>query len=160
MRLQCNLKGPELFLEGCGEYVAAGVQGPLKGPGSSGVIDALWCNLSLILDHLQFVWNLLYYTECNQIEAWFILSMIKKRNKQQSLAGRIDKLGGPEFENPYLWQKKRLDVCSSLALIPLKKLYLWNHIVCNIPLILVKHSVWFLPAPLHFTINNAHMCCI
>ena len=25
--------------------------------------------------------------------------MIKKRNKQQSLAGRIDKLGGPEFEN-------------------------------------------------------------
>ena len=70
--------------------LAAGVRGPLKGPGSSGVIDALWCNLSLILDHLQFVWNLFYYTECNQIEACFILShtMIKKRNKQQSLAGR------------------------------------------------------------------------
>ena len=45
--------------------LAAGVQGPLKGPGSSGVIDALWCNLSLILDH---------YTECNKIEACFILS--------------------------------------------------------------------------------------
>ena len=30
--------------------------------------------------------------------------MIKKRNKQQSLAGRIDKLGGPEFENHwYTW---------------------------------------------------------
>ena len=29
--------------------LAAGVQGPLKGPGSSGVLDALWCNLSLIL---------------------------------------------------------------------------------------------------------------
>ena len=27
---------------------AAGVQGPLKGPGSSGILDALWCNLSLI----------------------------------------------------------------------------------------------------------------
>ena len=29
--------------------LAAGVQGPLKGPGSSGVLDALWCNLSIIL---------------------------------------------------------------------------------------------------------------
>ena len=29
--------------------LAARVQGPLKGPGSSGVLDALWCNLSLIL---------------------------------------------------------------------------------------------------------------
>ena len=28
--------------------LAARVQGPLKGPGSSGVLDALWCNLSLI----------------------------------------------------------------------------------------------------------------
>ena len=27
---------------------------------------------------------------------------IKKRNKQQSLAGRINKLGGPEFEKPLL----------------------------------------------------------
>ena len=73
------------FFGGGAEYVreaditsakslAAGVQGPLKGPGSSGVIDALWCNLSLILDHLQFGWNLFYYTECNQIEACFILS--------------------------------------------------------------------------------------
>ena len=30
--------------------LAAGVQGPLKGPGSSRVIDALWCYLSLIFD--------------------------------------------------------------------------------------------------------------
>ena len=29
--------------------LTAGVQGPLKGPGSSGVLDALCCNLSLIL---------------------------------------------------------------------------------------------------------------
>ena len=51
-RLQWNLKGPELFLEGGGganmcakrtsraqsaKSLAAGVQGPLKGPGSSGL---------------------------------------------------------------------------------------------------------------------------
>ena len=36
--------------------------------------------------------------------------MIKKRNKQQSLAGRIDKLGGPEFENHWYsgWQDEKL----------------------------------------------------
>ena len=28
--------------------LAAGVQGPLKGPGSSRVVEALWCYLSLI----------------------------------------------------------------------------------------------------------------
>ena len=31
--------------------LAAGVQGPLKAPGSSGVLDALWCNLCLISEH-------------------------------------------------------------------------------------------------------------
>ena len=31
------------------EVVSAGVQGPLKGPGSSGGLDAFWCNLSPIL---------------------------------------------------------------------------------------------------------------
>ena len=70
--------------------LAAMVQGPLKGPGSSGVIDALWCNLSLILDHLQFVWNLFYYTECNQIEACFILShkwLKREINSRVSRAG-------------------------------------------------------------------------
>ena len=128
MRFQCNLKGPELFLEGGGgcricarsghhehearsPYIAAGVQGPLKGPGSSGVIDALWCNLSL------------FWTIYNLFETFFItqnviklrhvsychIQMIKKRNKQQSLAGRIDKLGGPEFENHCCkwWQLSR-----------------------------------------------------
>ena len=31
--------------------LTAGVQGPLKGPGSSGILDAIWCNLSLVLEH-------------------------------------------------------------------------------------------------------------
>ena len=48
MRLQCNFKGPELFLERggggaekCAKSLRPGSMGPLKGPGSSGVIDAL-----------------------------------------------------------------------------------------------------------------------
>ena len=55
----------------------------------------------------------LFWTIYNLFETFFItqnvnnlrhvsychIQMIKKRNKQQSLAGRIDKLGGPEFEN-------------------------------------------------------------
>ena len=32
--------------------------------------------------------------------SYYHIKMIKKINKQQSLAGRIDKLGGPYFENP------------------------------------------------------------
>ena len=35
--------------------LAAGVQGPLKGPGSSRVLDALWCYISLILNHFTTV---------------------------------------------------------------------------------------------------------
>ena len=53
--------------------LAAGVQGPLKGPGSSGVIDALWCNLSLILDHLQFVWTLFFITFTAIFYAFYML---------------------------------------------------------------------------------------
>ena len=30
------------------EVLSAGVQGPLKGPGSTQVLGALWCNISLI----------------------------------------------------------------------------------------------------------------
>ena len=33
------------------EGLSAGVQGPLKGPGSTRVLGALWCNLSLIFEH-------------------------------------------------------------------------------------------------------------
>ena len=32
------------------EVLSAGVQGPLKGPGSTQVLGALWCNLSLIFE--------------------------------------------------------------------------------------------------------------
>ena len=32
------------------EVLSAGVQGPLKGPGTR-VLGALWCNLSLIFEH-------------------------------------------------------------------------------------------------------------
>ena len=32
--------------------LAAWVQGPLKGPGSSRVVEALWCYLSLIFYHM------------------------------------------------------------------------------------------------------------
>ena len=36
------------------------VQGPHKGPGSSGVLDAIWCNLSLLFEHFctKFMTNI------------------------------------------------------------------------------------------------------
>ena len=40
---------------------AAGVQGTLKGPGSSGVLDALWCNLSLFWEHfIRQIYSLIF----------------------------------------------------------------------------------------------------
>jgi len=53
----------------CAKSLTAGVQGPLKGPGSSGVLDAIWCNLSLVLEHFctKFVTNI--------SEFLFVLSM-------------------------------------------------------------------------------------
>merc|ERR1712002_1066070 len=35
--------------------LAAGVQGPLKGPGSSEVLEALWCNIGLFFNTLSGV---------------------------------------------------------------------------------------------------------
>ena len=73
---------------------------PLR-PGS-GVIDALSCNLSLILDHFYNLFETFFITQ-NVIKLRHVpychIQIIKNKNKQQSLAGRIDKLGGPEFEN-------------------------------------------------------------
>ena len=43
--------------------LAAGVQGPPKGPGSSGVLDALWCNLSPILEHLNLFFSVVFRVE-------------------------------------------------------------------------------------------------
>ena len=59
------------------EVLSAGVQGPLKGPGSTQVLGALWCNLSLIYEHYyskpltKFMFNV-----CN-VE--LSLSSIKKK---------------------------------------------------------------------------------
>ena len=41
-------------------FIPAGALGPLKGPGSSGVLDAIWCNLSLVLEHFctKFMTNI------------------------------------------------------------------------------------------------------
>ena len=120
MRLQYNLKGQELFWMGGGgggEYVrkthitsakrevpCGRGPGPAQGPWKLwDYLDALWCNLSLILDHLQFVWNLFITQNVIKLRpvSYCHIKMNKKRNKQQSLAGRIDKLSGPEFENPW-----------------------------------------------------------
>ena len=45
----------------CAKSLTAGVQGPLKGPESSGILHALWCNLSLIFEHFctKFMNNIL-----------------------------------------------------------------------------------------------------
>ena len=44
--------------------LAAGVQGPLKGPGSSRVVEALWCYLSLIFYHMTTL-NELHFNDKN-----------------------------------------------------------------------------------------------
>ena len=55
------------------------------------LITVVWTQNVIKLRHVSY---------CN-------IKIIIKRNKQQSLAGRIDKLGGPEFENhcpiPWSW---------------------------------------------------------
>ena len=95
--------GEDIFMREAHITSAKSLPGPAQGPWK------LWgyrCSLMQSQPYFWTIYNLFetsfYYTECNQIEATFHIvtcKMIKKRNKQQSLAGRIDKLGGPEFEN-------------------------------------------------------------
>ena len=39
------------------KFLAAGVQGPRKGPGSFRVLDALWCYLSLIFEDMTTLYE-------------------------------------------------------------------------------------------------------
>ena len=69
------------------EVLSAGVQGPLKGPGSTRVLGALWGNLSLIFEHVLFKNSVQVFI--TYIMCVILTGAVKKKKKKKNFEKRI-----------------------------------------------------------------------